>query len=96
MTNSAIARVRVAVLLTTVAVVVVLLLANAVGAFSGGDPSTGTSHAVAAGETLWDIATSHTAAGNDVRRTVFDIQKANGLDGSLIIPGQLLLIPNSG
>ena len=96
MTNSATARVRVAVLLTTVAVVVVLLLANAVGAFSGADPGTGPSHVVSAGETLWGIAVAHTATGDDVRRTVFEIQNANGLEGSVIVPGQVLRIPISG
>ncbi len=95
MTNSAIARVRVAVLLTTVAVVVVLLLANAVGAFSGTGTGAGPSHLVSTGETLWDIATGYAGPGEDVRRIVFEIQRANGLDGSLIVPGQVLVIPVS-
>jgi LysM repeat protein len=96
MTNSAISRVRVAVLLTTVAVVVVLLLANAVGAFSGGSREVGLSHLVTAGETLWEIADAYTAEGDDVRRTVFEIQRANSLGGSVIVPGQVLEIPISG
>jgi nucleoid-associated protein YgaU len=50
-------------------------------------------HRVAAGDTLWDIASRHTAPGGDVRRTVFDIQRASGIEGSLLVPGQVLRIP---
>ena len=87
---------RAAVLLTTVALGVVLLLANAVGASNGGPgdgPDGWVSHQVVTGDTLWDIATAHTPAGGDVRRTVFDIRRANHLDSATIVPGQVLQIP---
>jgi LysM repeat protein len=81
-------------------VLVVLLLANAVGAagHSAAGPVTepaGAVHLVVSGDTLWDIAAAHTAPGEDVRRMVFEIKQHNGLEGSLILPGQLLAIPVS-
>ena len=86
---------RVAVLLTLVIAVIVLLLANAVGA-SGPDSTVYAEHRVAAGDTLWDIAAGYTPAGADVRNTIVDIRRANDLDGSIIVPGQTLRIPVPG
>lgn len=96
MTISVKSPIRAAVLLTTVALGVVLLLANAVFASdgaSGGDPAGWVEHQVVAGDTLWDIAAGHTEAGGDVRRTVYDIRRANGLESAAIVPGQVLQIP---
>ena len=87
---------RAAVLLTTVALGVVLLLANAVSAGHGapGDgPQGWVEHVVVTGDTLWDIATAHTPTGGDVRRTVYDIRQANSLESAAIVPGQVLQIP---
>ena len=96
MTISVKSPVRAAVLLTTVAVVVVLLLANAFAA-EGGVPGDGhgerVEHLVVTGDTLWDIAATYTPAGEDVRHTVLDIRRANGLQDSVIFPGQVLEIP---
>jgi LysM repeat protein len=96
MTISVRSPVRAAVLLTTVAVVVVLLLANALAA-DGHMPGDGlvgrVEHLVVTGDTLWDIAADYTRAGEDVRHTVADIRRANGLEGSLIYPGQVLAVP---
>lgn len=91
---------RVVVLLTSVAVVLVLLLATQVAASAGADTASAevamvasvSTYTVIAGDTLWDIATDHTAPGGDIRRTVFDIQQHNGID-SVIVPGQVLEIP---
>jgi LysM repeat protein len=92
---------RVAVLLITVVVALVLLLANTVAA---SDPSQSTgseavlevsTHRVISGDTLWGIASTHTPAGDDVRKTVFRIQDHNGLANSVIVPGQVLEIPLS-
>lgn len=86
---------RVAVLLITIVVALVLLLANTVGA-SGSDRGTATdtlTHRVVGGDTLWDIATAHTPEGDDVRKTVFEMRRLNDLDGSVIVPGQVLHIP---
>lgn len=96
MTISVKSPIRAAVLLTTVALGVVLLLANAVSAGDGasGDDTTGwVEHLVVSGDTLWDIAAAHTVAGGDVRRTVFDIRQANHLEDATIVSGQVLLIP---
>jgi LysM repeat protein len=97
MTISANPSVRVVVLLITVAVVLVLLLATGVGASVGTSVSLESAefvtHQVADGDTLWDIASVHTPPSEDVRRTVYEIRVANGLEGSLIVPGQILRIP---
>lgn len=88
--------VRVVVLLTAIVVLMILLLANAVGA-SGSEATDGPvehgSHLVVAGDTLWDIAAEHTTPGEDVRRVVFEIQRLNDLEGSMIHPGQVLRVP---
>jgi len=96
MTISVKSPVRAAVLLTTVAVVVVLLLANAFaaeGQLAGDGPAKRVDHLVVTGDTLWDIAAVYTPAGEDVRHTVADIREANGLAGSVIYPGQVLQVP---
>ena len=87
--------IMVVVLLTLAVVVLLLLLANAVGALSaaGDGGNTVMTHRVAAGDTLWDIAADHTDPGDDVRKTVFEIRRASGLEGSMLYPGQVLRIP---
>jgi LysM repeat protein len=47
---------------------------------------------VQAGETLWQIA-GRIAPGVDRRVTVDQLQEANGLTGSLVVPGQSLVVP---
>jgi nucleoid-associated protein YgaU len=96
MTISVKSPMRAAVLLTTVALGVVLLLANAVLASDGGpggDPGGRVEHRVVTGDTLWDIAAVYTPAGGDVRRTVYDIRRVNHLESATIVPGQVLQIP---
>jgi len=90
---------RVVVLLTAIVVLMILLLANAVGATGAeafDDAAQSVAHRVTIGDTLWDVAAEHTAPGEDVRRVVFEIQRLNDLDGSLIFPGQVLQIPIPG
>lgn len=91
---------RVAVLLITLVVALVLLLANTVEATNGAadDPATAVvvTHRVVGGDTLWGIAEHYGDGEDDVRRTVYEIQQRNGLRGSLIVPGQLLEIPVPG
>ena len=87
------------VLLTVIAIVLVLLLAGAVSASdpTGSAPDAPTTtHRVVGGDTLWDIAAANTAGGGDVRKTVAAIRVASDLDGSIIHPGQVLVIPLSG
>jgi LysM repeat protein len=47
---------------------------------------------VQAGDTLWSIAVAH--VGGDPRRAVWELQQRNGLDGALIVPGQMLSLPS--
>ncbi len=81
---------RVLVLLVSV-VLLFLLLASAVQA-SGSAPAT-SEYRVESGDTLWAIALEVGERDADVRRTVFDIRRLNGLSGSVIHPGQVLLVP---
>lgn len=47
---------------------------------------------VHSGDTLWSIATS-VAGDDDVRAVIDEIQRANGLHGADLVPGQVLLLP---
>ena len=82
---------RVVVLHTVAVAALFLLLAGQVDA--GDDAVLTQEHVVRSGETLWEIAGSHTADGADVRDTVDDIKAINVLDGSTIFPGDRLIIP---
>jgi LysM repeat protein len=99
MTISANTRTRVVVLLTSVAVALALLLAVAVAARAEGptvasvDEITFVTHTVQVGDTLWDIAMVHAPQSSDVRDFVFDLKAVNGLETSIIQPGQVLRIP---
>lgn len=97
-----ITRQRVVVLLTSVALALVLLFALVVtaaaepaGASIGSEQATAT-HVVRSGDTLWDIAVAAAPAGSDVRTTVEDLKRLNGLTSSLITPGQVLVVPVGG
>lgn len=45
------------------------------------------------GETLWGIASNNNTNGIDIRKLVYIIKKANGLESANIYPGQELIIP---
>ena len=49
------------------------------------------SYRVRAYDTLWTIASAH--YGGDVRDAVWQIQSANHLAGTVIRPGQLIVLP---
>lgn len=50
-------------------------------------------HYVQEGETLWDIAGSVASEQDDIRRIIWEIQKANGIGGNdKLQPGQRLII----
>jgi len=98
MTISATNRTRVVVLLTSVGLALVILLTFTVSARAddaGTAPVevTYANHVVESGDTLWDIAADFTPDGGDVRNVVVDIKAANQLESSVIVPGQVLLIP---
>lgn len=44
------------------------------------------------GDTIWNLAKKHTSE-NDIRKTIYNIKKANNLSTADIYPGQLLKIP---
>ena len=84
-------RLRALVLPVALALVFLLLLAQGVHA---GDTVVATdTYRVVAGDTLWDIAEERSEDGGDVRSTVRSIQRMNELDGALIVPGQVLIVP---
>ena len=83
--------VRAVVLLTVIAMVFFLLLTSGAGA--GNEVRPTVSHVVAGGDTLWSIAAQHTAPGEDVRATVYDIKRINDLDDSVIRAGEQLVVP---
>ncbi|XEC92592.1 LysM peptidoglycan-binding domain-containing protein [Paenibacillus tarimensis] len=48
---------------------------------------------VSTGDTLWSIAKRVQHPGADVRKTVYLIQKRNGLESSYLQAGQTLIVP---
>jgi nucleoid-associated protein YgaU len=82
-------------------VVVLLGLLVVVGGALGGravadGPERGTevtTHAVQAGETLWQIAAGIAGPGEDVRDVVDRLQDLNGLASASLVAGDVLLIP---
>lgn len=48
---------------------------------------------VAPGDTVWGLAREYGPDGVDVRRMIYQIRDANGLETFVIHPGQVLIIP---
>jgi hypothetical protein len=57
-------------------------------------PAAGRTYVVAAGDTLWAIA-SDASPGNDPRPLVAAIERVNHLHAGDLVPGQALVIPTS-
>jgi hypothetical protein len=72
-----------------VAVIALLLVAVVARASSGGGGER--RYVVRPADTLWSIAARH--YGGDPREAVWRLQKRNGLDGALLVPGQELVLP---
>lgn len=93
---------RAIVIITTIVIALVLLLASSVGA--SGEPGSTTgdiatasrTYIVRSGDTLWEIAAEVMPDGGDVRDVVGLIRTMNGLERSVIRPGQRLDVPASG
>ena len=83
MTMPASTRIRVAVLLTSIVVALVLLLAGAVVAEAddaaiSAVPSAQVDYTVRSGDTLWDIACVYVAPGDDVRVLIERVASQSG------------------
>jgi len=57
------------------------------------EPAAAVEWVVRPGDTLWSIAEAHTLPGEDVRAALWEIRQFNGLEGSHIVPGQVIRIP---
>ena len=82
---------RALVLPLALALVFFLLLAQQSQAGDTARPTE--SYRVTTGDTLWDLADERTEPGDDVRSVVRLIQRINHLDGGLITPGQVIVLP---
>ncbi len=56
----------------------------------------GHTYVVRSGDTLWNIAARHYGETLDLRRAVFDIREASGLQGAALVPGETLTLPYEG
>ena len=74
-----------------VVILALLVLAVAYGARRSDGAGAREIYIVQAGDTLWTIAFSH--YGGDPREGVYRLEDANHLAGSLVRPGQKLLLP---
>ena len=87
---------RVPVLLAALAVGFLLLLATAGEATGSSEaPPEPTTYVVQEGDTLWAVAATEYEGDTDIRKVIHEIQELNDLDGSMVFPGQTLLIPPS-
>ncbi len=84
------AQTRVLVIISTIVVILALLLLST-GSANGAEPAE--VYTVESGDTLWDIAEARTPDGADVRITIVEIKQLNDLESSLIVPGQILVVP---
>ncbi|MDN4476167.1 LysM peptidoglycan-binding domain-containing protein [Demequina sp. SYSU T00192] len=58
-----------------------------------GEPVAVDVYTVGTGETLWDIASSMTPAGDDVRDTMVDIQHLNAMTDTALMAGEQIYLP---
>lgn len=93
-------RTYVRVMVFVISVVLLLFVGGTVSAWVGNDDAYAKSAApaqayvvVTQGDTLWSIASSHAAKGQDVRECVFQIKRLNNLKNVTIHEGQKLLLP---
>ena len=82
--------VQLSVLLATICAVFLL---SGGAAEAEAPPGPAVEYVVTAGDTLWQIASEHVMAGEDVRVLIDDIKKRSGLTTSALQVGQVLEIP---
>lgn len=90
------ARRKVVARVTLVAVILAALAFFSPGAIAGHDPGSAIAYdtyTVAAGETLWSIASSMTGPGEQVRDTMAEIQRLNAMSGSALQAGAQIAVP---
>ncbi|MCL3860152.1 LysM peptidoglycan-binding domain-containing protein [Actinotalea sp. K2] len=88
------ARGRLVVICLTAAVVVAGMLGGGRAEAGAVGPGTQvTTHTVVGGETLWGIARSVSAPGQDLRDAVDDLVALNGLSSSALRVGQQIVVP---
>ncbi len=84
---------------TVALTIALLILCTAVFALFGGfkayskDVVDYTLHTVDNQETVWSIAQQYNKKGEDIRKTVYEIQKTNDIRENMIFVGQTLKIP---
>ena len=72
----------------------VLFVVSVIGCFAVPKVKAWTYHAVAPGDTLWSIAKEYNPEyEGDVRQITYCIKKANGMDSSAIMAGDVLEVP---
>ena len=74
-----------------VVIVALLVVAVAWGARRSESAGREQPYVVKAGDTLWTIASSH--YGGDPREAVWRLQRRNHLAGTLVRPGERLVLP---
>ncbi len=82
--------VRLVLLLAAVCVVFLMIGGPAEADIPSASP---VEYVVAAGDTLWGIASAIAGPEEDIRRLVQDISALSSVDPGSIYPGQVLLIP---
>jgi hypothetical protein len=48
---------------------------------------------VTQGDTIWRLVQKHYTYKGDIRRAINEVKQINGLDDAIIVPGQVLYIP---
>ena len=82
---------RLAVL--TLTVFIVFSLSMAFNSSGASDVQEYVKFAVQPGDTLWQIARTHSPANMDIREYIYQIQVINNVKNSVIRPGDVLLLP---
>jgi LysM repeat protein len=72
-------------------ILALLAVAVAYGARTSDSAGHEQTYAVRVGDTLWSIAASH--YGGDLREAVWRLQARNHLAGTLVTPGERLVLP---